>query len=75
MQDIIIARHELAIASNISNTIHCIHKSNIKLLELGAYSQHIVVTYVSLSTFLLVSYIASYLAIHFLHSLMLNKYT
>ena len=68
-------RYELAIASNISNKIHCMHKSNVKLHELGAYSQHIVVTYVSLSTFLLVSYVASYLAIHFLHSLMLNKNT
>ena len=37
-------RHELAIASNISNTIHCmhVHKSNVKL---HAYSQHIVVIY------------------------------
>ena len=34
MQDIIMPRHELAIASNISNTIHCIHKSNVKLHEL-----------------------------------------
>ena len=38
-------RHELAIASNISNAIHCIHKSNVKLHELDVYSQHIVVIY------------------------------
>ena len=38
-------RHELAIASSISNTIHCIHKSNVKLHELDVYSQHIVVIY------------------------------
>ena len=32
-------RHELcvAIASNISNTIHCIHKCNVKLHELDLY--------------------------------------
>ena len=36
-------RHELAIPNNISNTIHCIHKSNVKLIELDIYSQHIVV--------------------------------
>ena len=32
-------RHELcvAIASNISNTIHCIHKCNVKLHELDVY--------------------------------------
>ena len=29
-------RHELAIASNISNTIHC-----IKLHELEVYSEHV----------------------------------
>ena len=34
--DIIMPRCELAIAvaSNISHTIHCIHKSNVKLHEL-----------------------------------------
>ena len=57
-------RHELAIASNISNTIHCIHKSNIKLHELDVYSQHIYSSYilncVSLSTFSLVCYLYSY---------------
>ena len=51
-------RHELAVASNISNTIYCIHKSNIKLHELDVYSQHIassyILTYVSLCTFSLV---------------------
>ena len=46
-------RHELVIASNISNTIYCIHKSNVKLHELDVYSKHMV-TYVSLSTFSLV---------------------
>ena len=53
----IMPRHKLAIANNISNTIHCIHKSNVKLHELDAYSYHIVaiLTYVSLSTFSLVS--------------------
>ena len=53
MQDIIMPRHELVIASNISNTIHCIHKSNVKLREFDVYSKHMV-TYVSLSTFSLV---------------------
>ena len=53
MQDIIMPRHELVIASNISNTILCIHKSNVKLHELDVYSKHMV-TYVSLSTFSLV---------------------
>ena len=38
-------RHELAIASNISNTIYCVHKSNVKLYVLDVYSQHIVVIY------------------------------
>ena len=40
-------RHELSIASNkyISNAIHCIHRSNVKLHELDVYSQHIVVIY------------------------------
>ena len=32
MQDILVLRHELAIASNISNTIHSMHKSNISLI-------------------------------------------
>ena len=45
MQNIIMPRHKLAIANNISNTIHCIHKSNVKLHELDVYSQHIVVIY------------------------------
>ena len=47
-------RHKLAIASNRSNAIHCTHKSNVKLHELEVYSQHIL-TYISLSTFSLVS--------------------
>ena len=57
----VMPRHQLAIASNISNTIHCMHKSNVKLHELDVYSQHIygsyilTCTYVSLSTFSLVS--------------------
>ena len=38
-------RHELAIASNISNAIHCIHKSNVKLHEFNVYSHHKVVVY------------------------------
>ena len=37
-------RHELAIASNISNTIHCVYTS-VNLHELDVYSQHIVVIY------------------------------
>ena len=52
-------RHELAKASNIQyNSLH-VHKSNVKLQKLDVYNQHIVViylaTYVSLSTFSLVS--------------------
>ena len=52
-------RHELATANNIQyNSLH-IHKSNVKLHELDVFSQHIVrnyiLTYVSLSTFSLVS--------------------
>ena len=39
------ARHKLSMATNISNTIYCIHKSNVKLHELDVYSQHIVVIY------------------------------
>ena len=44
VRDIIMPRHELAIASNISNTIHCMYtvKSNVKLHELDVYSQHTV---------------------------------
>ena len=53
MQDIIMPGHELVIASNLSNAIHCIHKSNVKLHELDVYSKHMVI-YVSLSTFSLV---------------------
>ena len=30
----VMPRRQLAIASNISNTIHCMHKSNVKLHEL-----------------------------------------
>ena len=37
----------MAIASNISNTIHCIHKSNVKLHELDVYSQHMIVLYIA----------------------------
>ena len=55
-------RHKLAIARAIaiSNAIHCIHKSNVKLHELEVYSQHnyyssYMPTYISLSTFLLVT--------------------
>ena len=29
----------------LSNTIHCIHKSSVKLHELDVYSHHIVVIY------------------------------
>ena len=56
------SKHELAIA--ISNTIHYIHKSNVKLHELEVYSEHVassyILTYKSLSTFSfsLVSYLA-----------------
>ena len=38
-------RYELDISSNISNTIHCIHKSNVKLREVDVYNHHKVVIY------------------------------
>ena len=52
-------RHELEKISNIQyNSLH-VHKSNVKLHELDVYSQHnyssYLLTYVSLSTFSLVS--------------------
>ena len=67
------SKYELAIA--ISNTIHYIHKSNVKLHELEVYSEHVASSYIliykSLSAF---SYsLVSYLAIHVLYSLFLQK--
>ena len=40
--------HELVIANNISNTIHCIHKSNVKLHELDVYSHHYIIVVIYL---------------------------
>ena len=39
-------RHELAIATNISNTIHCIQKNNVKLHELDVYSDSAYSSYI-----------------------------
>ena len=53
MQDIIMPRHELAY---ISNTIHCIHKSNVKLHELDVAIQSALYTYLCKSFHILISY-------------------
>ena len=38
-------RHQLAIASNKSNTIHCMHKSNVKLMYTVSIYMVVIVPY------------------------------
>ena len=40
-RDIIMPKHELAIASNIYNIIRCLYTSNVKLHELDVYGHNI----------------------------------
>ena len=70
-------RHELAMASNISNTIHCMHKSNVNLHELDIYSMVVIYfpTFLCKSFHILTSWLASYIATHVLYSLISTKHS